>query len=76
MPTLRILSGGAAHGFVEALAPQFGAATGYTIDGQFGAVGAMAAILRAGAPVDVLILTSTLIGELNKVPHFSRFVAT
>jgi molybdate transport system substrate-binding protein len=66
MATLRILSGGAAHGLVEALARQFEAATGYEIEGEFGAVGTMAAILRAGAPVDVLILTSTLIGELSR----------
>jgi molybdate transport system substrate-binding protein len=36
-----LLSGGAAQGLVEALAPRFKAETGYTIAGSFGAVGAM-----------------------------------
>jgi molybdate transport system substrate-binding protein len=76
MTTLRILSGGAAHGLVDALAPQFEAATGYQIEGEFGAVGTMAAILRAGAPVDVLILTSTLIGELNRDGYVANGTAT
>ena len=75
MPTLRLLSGGAAHGLVASLASQFEAATGHTIDGEFGAVGAMAAILRSGAPVDALILTSKLIDELTDegyVAHGTR----
>ena len=62
--SLKLLSGGAAQGLVEALAPQFTAATGYEIDGTFGAVGAMRAKLMAGAPVDVLILTAALIDDL------------
>jgi len=64
MPSLRILSGGAAQGLVTALAAQFEAETGYAIDGEFGAVGTMATKLRSGAPADLLILTSKLIGEL------------
>ena len=64
MLTLRILSGGAAQGLVNALTPQFEAETGYTIEGEFGAVGAMAAKLRSGTPADMLILTSKLLGEL------------
>ena len=66
MTTLRILSGGAAQGVVGALAPQFEKETGCTIEGEFGAVGAMAAKLRAGAPADLLILTSALIAELTR----------
>jgi molybdate transport system substrate-binding protein len=64
--TLRILSGGAAQGLVSALAPRFKAETGATIEGEFGAVGAMAAKLRAGAPADLLILTKALIEELTR----------
>ena len=54
---LRILSGGAAHGLVEPLRPDFEAATGCTIDGVFGAVGAMKARLLSGEPADLLILS-------------------
>jgi molybdate transport system substrate-binding protein len=64
--TVRILSGGAAQGLVSALAPEFEAETGSMIEGEFGAVGAMAAKLRAGAPADLLILTSALIEELTR----------
>jgi molybdate transport system substrate-binding protein len=61
---LHLLSGGAAQGVVTALSDRFRADTGYTIDGTFGAVGAMKEKLAAGAPADVLILTRALIGEL------------
>jgi molybdate transport system substrate-binding protein len=63
---LRLLSGGAAQGLVTALAPQFEAETGCRIEGVFGAVGARAAELRAGAPADLLILTAALIAELAR----------
>lgn len=66
MKTLRVLSGGAAQGLVEALAPQFEGETGYRIEGDFGAVGAKATKLRAGAPADLLILTAALIAELTR----------
>jgi molybdate transport system substrate-binding protein len=66
MPTLRILSGGAAQELVNALAPQFEAQTGFRIQGEFGAVGTMAAKLRSGVPADLLILTSALIAELTR----------
>ena len=61
---LHVLSGGAAQGFVAALSGEFQTATGYAIDGTFGAVGAMKEKLLAGAPADVLILTRALIDEL------------
>src|SRR3954471_13735600 len=66
MTALRILSGGAAQGLVGALAPQLEAETGFRIEGEFGAVGAMAAKLRAGAPADLLILAAALIAELTR----------
>ena len=50
MKTVRLLSGGAAHGLVEQVRPAFEAATGCTIDGVFGAVGAMKARLLSGGP--------------------------
>jgi molybdate transport system substrate-binding protein len=64
--SLTILSGGAAHGLVRALAPAFEAETGFTVGGSFGAVGAMAAKLRAGDAADLLILTAALIEELSR----------
>ena len=54
---LNILSGGAAQSVVNALAGDFRAATGYELEGTFGAVGAMTEKLLAGAPADLLILS-------------------
>ena len=69
MKTLRILSGGAAQGLVEELRPAFEAATGCTIDGVFGAVGAMNARLLSGEPADLVILSRALIDELAMIGH-------
>jgi molybdate transport system substrate-binding protein len=69
MPTLKILSGGAAQGLVSALAARFKAETGYGIEGEFGAVGSMAAKLRSGTPADILILTRKLIADLIAEGH-------
>ncbi|HEX8168404.1 MAG TPA: substrate-binding domain-containing protein [Beijerinckiaceae bacterium] len=69
MTILRLLSGGAAQGLVAALAPGFEAETGCRLEGEFGAVGAMAAKLRAGGPADLLILTAALIAELEREGH-------
>jgi molybdate transport system substrate-binding protein len=66
---LTLLSGGAAHGLVTALAPQLEVETGAEIDASFGAVGAMRDKLLAGAPADLLILTSALIAELTRAGH-------
>lgn len=64
MANLNILSGGAAQGLVKSLAPAFKARTGLDIEGEFGAVGAMADKLRAGRPTDIIMLTETLVGTL------------
>jgi molybdate transport system substrate-binding protein len=64
MTSLNILSGGAAQGLVTALAPKFKATTGFGIEGEFGAVGAMADKLRAGMPTDIVVLTAALIAKL------------
>jgi molybdate transport system substrate-binding protein len=64
MSELNILSGGAAQGLVGSLADKFEALTGFSIAGDFGAVGAMAGKLREGAPADILILTAALIADL------------
>ena len=64
MTHVNILSGGAAQGLVGSLAPKFKALTGLDIEGEFGAVGAMADKLRAGTPTDIVILTAAMIAKL------------
>jgi molybdate transport system substrate-binding protein len=64
MTHVNILSGGAAQGLVAALAPNFRAKTGFGIEGEFGAVGAMADKLRAGTPTDIVVLTAAIIAKL------------
>jgi len=64
MNHLNILSGGAAQGLVASLAPKFKALSGLDIEGEFGAVGAMADKLRGGTPADIVVLTAALIAKL------------
>lgn len=64
MNRLNILSGGAAQGLVAALAPAFKETTGFKINGEFGAVGAMADKLRNGVAIDIVILTAALVAKL------------
>ena len=66
---LRVLSAGAAERLVGVLAPQFKAATRAEIDATYGAVGSIKGKLLAGAPADLLILTSALIAELTQTGH-------
>jgi molybdate transport system substrate-binding protein len=69
MKTLRILAGGAAQPLVERVRSGFEAATGFTIDGTFSAVGAMRDKLLAGAPADLVILSRALVEELARSGH-------
>jgi len=62
--TIRILSGGAAQTVVERIAVDFQRDTGHEIIAEFSAVGAMAAKITAGEPVEVAVLTAVLIDEL------------
>jgi molybdate transport system substrate-binding protein len=62
---LKILSGGAAQGLIASLAPTFKASTGWTVAGDFGAVGGMAARLRSGEAVDAIVLTEVLVDALE-----------
>jgi molybdate transport system substrate-binding protein len=64
--SLNILSGGAAQGLVASLAPKFKAQTGLDIEGEFGAVGAMADKLRNGMPADLVVLTAAIIADLAR----------
>ena len=64
MTALNLLSGGAAQGLVGSLAAKFKAQTGFDIEGEFGAVGAMADKLRDGTPADMIILTAAIVAKL------------
>ena len=66
---LILLSGGAAEGLVAEFRHEFQIATGCGIAGTFGAVGAMREKLLAGAPADLVLLTSPLIAELTGSAH-------
>jgi len=57
---LHVLCAGAARGIVEALAPALHAATGATLRGEFGAVGAIREKWLAGAPCDVIVVTAAM----------------
>lgn len=61
---LQVLAAGAAKGLVLALQEQFAATHGASIDGTFGAVGAIREKLLAGEPCDVVILTEAIIAAL------------
>jgi molybdate transport system substrate-binding protein len=61
---LNFLSAGAAQGLVEALRPRFEAETGATLQGRFGAVGAMKEALLAGEPCDLFIVTAAMVDAL------------
>jgi molybdate transport system substrate-binding protein len=64
MTALNILSGGAAQGLVASLVSKFKQLTGFEIQGEFGAVGAMAEKLRKGMPADIVVLTAKMIADL------------
>lgn len=66
MRSLKILSGGAAQGLIESVAPKFKAMSGLDIEGEFGAVGAMAGKLRDGMPADIVVLTAAMIADLAR----------
>ena len=63
---LNILSAGAAQSVVQTVMADFTRDTGNEVAAEFGAVGAMKAkaVGGTGAPVDVIVLTDTLIDEL------------
>lgn len=66
---LKLLSGGAAQGLVQALADRFKADARCDIEASFGAVGAMRDKLIGGAPADALILTARVIDQLTEAGH-------
>ena len=61
---LHVLCAGAAQGLVQAVRPRFAEQVGATIEGRFGAVGAMKEALMGGAPCDVLVVTDAMLRAL------------
>ncbi len=67
MATLHVLSAGAAQAVVANIITPFTRDTGHQVVAEYGAVGAMKARAlsgNSGAPVDVMVLTDTMIDEL------------
>lgn len=64
MILLNILSAGAAQAVVQKVIADFKRDTGNAVTATFGAVGAMKAKALEGAPVDVMVLTDSMIDEL------------
>ena len=63
--SLKLLCAGAVKGLVEALRERFVTARGATIQGRFGAVGAMREALLGGVACDVMIVTEAMLAELR-----------
>jgi molybdate transport system substrate-binding protein len=68
-PTIRLLSAGAAQGLVRGLQPQFLAAKGIDIDGDYDAVGAIRDRVAAAEACDVIILSQSVIEQLTASGH-------
>jgi len=64
LPSLVVLSAGAAKGVVDALQPGFRDETGVDVAGTFGAVGAIREQFAANDACDVLILTAAMLDQL------------
>ena len=64
MPILKMFSGGAANGLINAVRENFKTSSSCDIVGEFGAVGGMFDRVVAGESVDVVILSKKLIQEL------------
>src|SRR5579862_2739806 len=62
---ISLLCAGAAQGLVEALSEQFDA----RLQCRFGAVGAMREAMFAGEPCDVMVVTTKMIGDLQRAGY-------
>lgn len=72
MPTLNILSAGAAQAVTERIVDTFKRDARCDVVAEFGAVGAMKARLESGAAADVIILTRAMINELEQAGVVER----
>jgi molybdate transport system substrate-binding protein len=64
--TLTLFSGGAAQAVVQALQTGFETANACTLKASFGAVGAMRDKLLSGEPCDLVILSASLVNDLDR----------
>ncbi len=62
--TLNFLSAGAAQGLINDLQGAMTDNTGATLEGRFGAVGAMKEAFDAGEPCDLIVLTAKMIDDM------------
>jgi molybdate transport system substrate-binding protein len=62
---LHVLCAGAVQGLVKAVQARFLEQTAATVEGRFGAVGAMKEALMSGAPCDVLVVTDAMLRALS-----------
>jgi molybdate transport system substrate-binding protein len=72
MPTLHILSAGAAQAVTERILEAFERDTRCEVVAEFGAVGAMKGRLEGGAAADLIILTRAMIDELEQAGMVER----
>lgn len=68
---VRVLSAGAAQAVVERIGTAYTSETGNGVKAEFSAVGEMKARVLGGEPVDVIILTRSLIDELIASGHIA-----
>jgi molybdate transport system substrate-binding protein len=66
---LNLLGAGASQGVAMRLAAKLRDMTGCEVQGTYGAVGAMKALLLGGAPCDVVVLSAPLVAELAAGGH-------
>jgi len=71
VPSLNLLSAGAAQSVAEKIADRFTSETGCEVTAAYGAVGAMHARVVGGEPVDVVILSGQLIDDLLASGHLA-----
>jgi molybdate transport system substrate-binding protein len=68
--TLKVLSAGAVQSMVEALGREFERASGHTLDLNFNTAGAQRDRVKGGEPADLVILSESIIADLEKLGLF------
>lgn len=66
---MRVLGGGAAQGIAATLGPDIEAATGHSVDGEYGPVGGMRDRIVGGEAADLVILSRSLVEALADQGH-------
>lgn len=63
MHSVRLLSVGAAHGFMDLIGPRLAQTQAIRVEGEYDTAGATVAKLRAGVPADVVVVSEAALGE-------------